>query len=187
MSTHRKRQLALTLLSIALIGIAQWFFGNLYEAVVTAPNWRVAFTYELLTGQSQFDAGSPVRYYVPVTQLAIVLLWVASALTWRAVPISRRWLGIASIAGALALVLTIYIVTQLNLRLFFGGTALDVAQATPLMQQWQALNYLRVLLVGTTLLATAAALRLIYRTHVLAQTQPAPSAPGRTCIAPRRR
>lgn len=167
MEPSRKLRITAALLVIAVIGLAQWFFGNLYEAVVTAPNWRVGFEYDALTGRSQHEAGSPIRYYVPITQLAVLALWAASFIGWSAVPPLRRWLGAASVSALAALLLTGYIVTQLNLRLFFGQKTPTVSEAGPLMQQWQWLNYSRLALVSLALTAAALALRLVYRETAL--------------------
>src|SRR5258707_2172901 len=57
-----------TLLSIAQLGYAHWFFGNLYEAVVRVPE-RLAKDYEPGKDDRRlatvFSSRSPVRYYVP--------------------------------------------------------------------------------------------------------------------------
>ena len=154
------------LVALALLGLAQWFFGNLYEAVVTAPNWRIGFEYEALTGQSQ-NADRPLRYYVPTTWVAAVLLWVATVLGWRSQPGARRWLTGAAVATAASLLLTAYIVTQLNLKLFFGTPVHDAESVRPLMEQWQALNWVRVSLLGIALIATAESLRRVHGELVL--------------------
>ena len=160
-------RLAATLLMLAVAGLGQWFFGNLYEAVVMVPNWRVGFVYEAMTSRPQYEAGSPMRYYVPTTQVAIVLLWAASLLAWRAVPEARRWLGLGSLLALAATVLTIYIVTQLNLRLFFGDRPLALSEAAPLMRQWALLNDARLVLVGSALASAANALRIVHRGSIL--------------------
>lgn len=158
--------LVAVLTALALLGLAQWFFGNLYEALVTAPNWRVGFEYEALTGRSQQDAGRVVRYYVPTTWVAAVLLWVATVLGWRSQSGARRWLAAASVATLAALLLTAYIITQLNLKLFFGPPAHEAESVRPLMERWQALNWVRVALVGIALAATSEALRRVHREAV---------------------
>jgi hypothetical protein len=80
MATDRKIRLASIQLAIAVLGLARSFFGNLDEAVVLAPNWRVGFEHEAMTGRSQFEAGSPMRLYMPSTRIATVLLRAASLL-----------------------------------------------------------------------------------------------------------
>jgi hypothetical protein len=166
MQTKERSNTTLILLVLALAGLAQWFFGNLYEAVVTVPNWRIPFEYEVLTGQSQ-NAERTIWYYVPLTHLALLCLWVAVFRSWRTAGVARRWLGLAAICGLGALLLTVYIVTQLNLQLFFGNGQPDLVRIEVLIGQWQRLNYGRLALVGTTLLSAANSLRLLYRAQIV--------------------
>jgi Domain of unknown function (DUF1772) len=166
MPSERRLGLLNALLVLALLGVAQWFFGNLYEAVVTAPNWRVGFEYEAITGRSQ-NADRPIRYYVPTTWIAIVLLWAAAILGWRAIPDAKAWLAAASASSVAAVALSVYIITQLNLRLFVNGPVREIDSVRPLMERWQTLNWVRVFIVGAVLVATAAALSLAHRASVL--------------------
>jgi hypothetical protein len=166
MASERRSRLISVLLALALLGVAQWFFGNLYEAVVTAPNWRVGFEYEAITGRSQ-NADRPIRYYVPTTWVAVVLLWAATILGWRAMPDAKRWLAVGSASSVAAVALSVYIITQLNLRLFYIGPVREIESVRPLMERWQILNWVRVSIVGTVLGATAAALHFAHRAWVL--------------------
>lgn len=148
---------------LALLGLAQWFFGNLYEAVVLAPNLLSGTYAQLQAWQGYFTSTNPVYYYVPLTQLAAMAGWVA---WWRA-PVGtgrRRWLGRAALLSLLATLLTGYIVTQLNLALFFGPLASIRAQLPALALRWNVLNLVRVLLLGGALYATYQARRLEERT-----------------------
>jgi hypothetical protein len=83
-SAQRKR--IATLLTIAQLGYAHWFFGNLYEAVVRIPD-RLAKGYapgakdERLA--SVLSAGSPVRYYLPGIPVVIGATLSALAAGWR--------------------------------------------------------------------------------------------------------
>jgi hypothetical protein len=159
-------RLVSALLALALLGVAQWFFGNLYEAVVTAPNWRVGFEYEAITGRSR-HGDRPIRYYVPATWVAVVLLWAATLLGWRAIPAAKGWLAAASASSLAAVALSVYIITRLNLRLFLNGPVREIDAVRPLMERWQVLNWVRVVIVGAVLGATAAALHLAHRAWVL--------------------
>ena len=98
MASERRLRLVNALLVLALLGAAQWFFGNLYDAVVTAPNWRVGFEYEAITGRSQHGDGA-IQYYVPTTGIAIVLLWVAALLGRRTIP-DVRWNALRAIQSS---------------------------------------------------------------------------------------
>jgi hypothetical protein len=71
-STQQKR--VATLLTIAQLAYAHWFFGNLYEAVVRVPD-RIAKGYEPGRGDrrvaSVLSSGSPVRYFLPGVPVVI--------------------------------------------------------------------------------------------------------------------
>jgi hypothetical protein len=72
LATERKR--VATLLTIAQLGYAHWFFGNLYEAVAKVPD-RLVKDYELDGNDrrlaSVLSSGSPVRYYLPALPVVI--------------------------------------------------------------------------------------------------------------------
>jgi hypothetical protein len=170
-ASERRLRIVTTLLALALLGIAQWFFGNLYEAVVTAPNWRVGFEYEAMTGRSQ-HADRAIWYYAPSTWVSIILLWAAASLGSRPVPGARAWLAMASVFSLAAVVLSIYIITRLNSRLFLNGPAQEIDSVRPLVERWQLLNGVRVFIVGLALIATAGALRLVYRESLLQRFDP---------------
>jgi hypothetical protein len=64
----------------AVIGMAYWFFGNLYEAVVFSPNWVEDSPAQFARLHGFFGNTGPTLYFVPLTQLATILVWV---LWWR--------------------------------------------------------------------------------------------------------
>jgi hypothetical protein len=101
-SAQQKR--VATLLTIAQLGYAHWFFGNLYEAVVRVPD-RLAKDYAPGVADRRLafvrSAGSPVRYYrpgVPVvlgaTPSALVAGWTSRH--------DRPWLGATAVSALLA-------------------------------------------------------------------------------------
>ncbi len=80
---HLRRRATVGLLTLAQLGYSHWFF---YEAIVKVPN-RLADDYEPSTQvdrrmPSIFNAGSPVRYYLPATPLAIAAPLAALAAGW---------------------------------------------------------------------------------------------------------
>ena len=152
------------LLLFALFGTAQWFFGNLYEAVVLAPNMLSSTAAKLQAWQGYFTHTNPIYYYLPLTQLALGAVW----LSWVKAPVgtaSRKLLGQAAVLGLAALLLTAYIVTQLNLQLFFGDLA-AIKTALPAMAlRWNICNLVRVALLG-------GCLSLVYRANLLGAAAP---------------
>lgn len=147
------------LLAFAVLGHVHWFFGNLYEAVVTVP-WFAASPERLLPISEEgeiFAPGSPVPYYVPMVPLAVLATLAALGVGWRFERVLRGRLLGAAVLSAGAVLLSVYIVTQLNLSLFFDpSTSADRLDA--LIRRWMLLNYGRLGLVGATLVLLLLAL-----------------------------
>jgi len=136
---------ALTLL--ALLGMLQWLFGNLYEEVVIAPNWVVDTPLQLARLHGLFTRTSPTTYFVPISFIAPVLGWIAHALHRDGVAI--RELRRASAAALLASALNAYIVGTIVLTVFGD----DYASVPPdrlhaLCVRWNVLNGARMVLVA---------------------------------------
>ena len=130
-----------------LLLLAQWFFGNLYEAIALVPNLMPLIALKSRAGEALFKtkARSPIVYYVPASALALLLLAVLTATAWL-----RHAAGVPYIVSACGLVLlggvlTVYIVRSINLELFFEPPA-DLVRADRLLVKWQLLNYLRLTL-----------------------------------------
>lgn len=83
-SSHR-RKANTALLTVAQLGQAQWFFGNLYEAVVRIPERIAAGSGSELRSErpglaTLLRPGSPVRYFLsaaPVTLAASIAAVIA--------------------------------------------------------------------------------------------------------------
>lgn len=127
---------------VAVLGLAWWFFGNLYEAVVFSPNWVVDTPAKMARLHEFFTHTGPTLYFVPVTMLATLLVWLLMfANRNAAVRADYRRAGLA------ALVLTcvnVAIVTTVVTKLF--GSAPDAAVAW----QWNVLNVVRMGLTAVT-------------------------------------
>ena len=160
MSLQWQRRLAV----VALAGLAWWFFGNLYEAIVFSPNWVVDSTAQFVRLEEFFVRTGPTLYFVPVTQLATVLVWVLFAVARD--PAARRALGWASLAGRAAPPVNVVVVTTV-VPVIFGA---DVASRAPLLAEyagrWNVLNAVRLVLTWLTLAATFAAYRALDRAVV---------------------
>jgi hypothetical protein len=137
------------LLVFALFFIAYWFFGNLYEQIVMIPN-QLVDSYETMKAyQAYFKVSNPIFYFVPLTQLAVIVTWI---LHFRAIDENqKRLLKKASIFGLLSLLLTAIIVTQINLKLFSADLELIKDQLYTLSLWWLIGNAVRIYLVGSTL------------------------------------
>src|SRR5438128_12366397 len=61
------------LLTFALFFMACWFFGNRYEEIAMIPN-QLVNTYATMTAYREyFQVVSPTFYFVPFTQIAVVV------------------------------------------------------------------------------------------------------------------
>ncbi|MGV0582770.1 anthrone oxygenase family protein [Mycobacteroides chelonae] len=155
------------LMYFTVFGIAMWFFGNLYEAVLIGPN-IAGDTKEQLRAFQQFTVvTNPVYYYIPLTQIAAVTLIVWFVRTsWRAP--EKRSLFIASAAEIAAVALSIYIIVKLNMTLFFGSLGETPDELHRLALQWNLLNLVRV---GVTALALVFALGALTKVRARTSTQ----------------
>lgn len=157
-SAPRRRRVTSALLNTAQLGLAHWFFGNLYEAVVKVPD-RLADDPQLtlrsarITPQSLLRQGSPVRYYLPGAPIALGAGPAALVAGWASLG-ARRWLA-ASAAGSLTGgVVTGYIVRGLNTKLFFAAEQPDRVEREALLRRWHRLNAVRLLASAVALFAT---------------------------------
>lgn len=122
-----------------------WFSGNLYEGLALAPNQLANTVAQLEAWNGYFTVTNPIYYFVPITHLAVIVLW---GLTIKGRIRDEKWnrqLVVASLLTLLAEVLTVYIVLELNLSLFFGKEL--APEAIGKVYQWNALNAVRVGLV----------------------------------------
>jgi hypothetical protein len=146
----RQRKRVAALLTLAQLGYAHWFFGNLYEAVVRVPD-RLAEDRPL---PSVLSSGSPLRYYLP--GIPVVLGATLSALVagWPS-RYDRPWLGAAAASTLSGLILTVYLVRAVNLRLFVAGQNLSPGDQDRLLRIWYRVNAVRLLTVGSAWLIAA--------------------------------
>ena len=138
------------LLLFSIFFLALWFFGNLYEEILIAPN-HVLNSYEKLQHwQHYFTEINQIAYYVPFTQLAVLGICVLYFKSGDST--EKKYLRRAAIFGLAGIALTAVIVTQLNLKLYIGGQ-LDTYknQLQQLSVLWLAGNALRLYLVGNAL------------------------------------
>lgn len=144
MTIKLQRNLAL----ISCAGLAWWLFGNLYEAIVFSPNWVVDSPAQLKRLNDFYVHTSPVIYFVPVTQLATVLVWILFFVhkTTAVKPDLKK----ASVFALLATGLNVFIVSTIVLKLFGTDYAAYGDYLSTLTWRWNFLNGVRILLVGTT-------------------------------------
>lgn len=149
------------LLLFSLIFLAHWFFGNLYEEIVLAPNQLTDSYGALKSWQGYFTITNQIYYYVPFTQLAVLAVCY---LYFRSTDqYVKSLLRKASIFGLLAVAITVVIVTQLNVKLFFGDLNQYKKEIFTLSVIWLMGNAIRLYLVGGSLY-------FVFKAYILRQS-----------------
>jgi hypothetical protein len=154
----RRARRTAALLDLAQLGYAQWFFGNVYEAVVKIPE-RLSEDFSDSprgTARSILGPGSPVRYYLPAPPVALVGT-LGAVINGLGNPRSRRWLTVSAGCGVAGAALTGYVVREVNLKLFFAAEPPPPAERDALLRSWYRLNALRTAAVGGAVFATQCA------------------------------
>jgi hypothetical protein len=153
----RRRRATTALVTAAQLGQAQWFFGNLYEAVVHIPERIAAESGSDLRSErpglaTLLRPGSPVRYFLPAAPVTLAASIAAVIAGWDE-PRDRKWLGAGAASTVSGVVLTAYVVRQVNRKLFFAAQPLAPAEQQELLRRWHRLNKLRLAASGVAWLA----------------------------------
>jgi hypothetical protein len=138
-------------LLFALSGLALWFFGNLYEGIVIAPNLLAGPVDKLRHWQTFFTATNPVYFYIPIAPLAALTIFILYFKTAKENIALKRHLGYAALFLIIALGLSIFIITQINLQLFFGVIPRVPGKAYQLSVLWNILNGVRIIFLAGAL------------------------------------
>lgn len=159
-----KRILWLTGFTIA--GLAHWFFGNLYETVVFTPNTLGDPASALTHWNAFMRVSNPVWYYIPLSPLTFLASATAYGLGRNQEPVLRRWLLRTMLLTTLATILTVYIVTQINLNVFFSGMDLEANRDRVNAMIWHGIPFglTRLVAVGAGLF-TGVRAYLILQSH----------------------
>jgi hypothetical protein len=133
----------------AIIGLAHWFFGNLYEAIVISPNWIVDSPMQLQRLNEFFVNTSPTLYFVPITQIATIAVWVLTFLN-KENSVKKDY-KMASIVTVLITALNAFIVSTIILKLFGSDYAQYGEYLHTLSWRWNILNFFRMILTFTVI------------------------------------
>lgn len=136
--------------AIARVGLAYWFFGNLYEAMVDVP--RLLADARLQRPPGLLGPGSPVRYYAPAAPLTLAATIAALIEGWCSHGDKRViTAGAASMTTATAV--TAYLARTVNRRLLRGDEPLSASERHELITSWHRANLVRLAAVATTSVA----------------------------------
>ncbi|QPP08647.1 hypothetical protein G4Z16_22095 [Streptomyces bathyalis] len=144
MTRIRQKWLTLT----AVLGLAYWFFGNLYEAIVISPNWVVDSGAQLTRLNGFFVNTDPTLFFIPLTLLATVLVWVLHLVN-RDSELRVHYRKASLFALALT-ALNILSVTTLITKLFGADYLSYEDELSTYAWRWNVLNVIRMLLTAAT-------------------------------------
>lgn len=139
-------------MTLARLSHTQWFFVNLYEAVVRMPD-RLAEQHDSPTRPARrgpLGRGSPARYHVPAVPIVLGSALAAAATTTRRGP-GQNAAVVAAASSMCATALSGYLIRTVNLRLFDDGPPIAEDERHRLVTRWHAVNRARLALlaVGT--------------------------------------
>ena len=129
--------------TVARLGRAAWFFGNIYEAAVGVP--------QLIARANRqpgiLAPGSPVRYFAPVGPAAVGGTAAVLVRSWRTGG-DRRAVAAATATLGAALGLSVYLIRSINVPLLQGRVG---EEARPrLISRWHRGNAVRLGLLAAT-------------------------------------
>jgi len=120
-TTEAPRKLFSNILLFSLFGIALGFFGMLYEGIVFVPKMLDNSMQRMLFWRDFYSSINPVGFYIPLLPLASITLIALYFKTSKQNTEIKKRLAWASIFQILSLIITFYIVTQINLKLCFSN------------------------------------------------------------------
>jgi hypothetical protein len=150
MNGHTNGKTGSGLLLFALFGLALWLFGNLYEAVVIAPNLLADPLSKIKSWREFFTLTNPIYFYIPIAPLAALTTFFAYFRTPKQSVLLKRHLGIAALILLFVLVLSAFMIIRINHPLFFGDIRLLREQVYALSLRWNVLNIIRIILLSVT-------------------------------------
>lgn len=140
------------LLLFALFGIVMWFFGNLYEGIVITPNLLSNPAERMQHWQHFFVITNPIFFYIPIAPIAILATVIQYFKTIREKIVLRKHMRYACVFLIFAFVVSIFIISQINLKLFYGNIeAMSPGTIYKLSILWNSLNIVRLLFLGLTI------------------------------------
>jgi hypothetical protein len=156
----------------AILGLAWWFFGNLYEAVVFSPNWVTDSVAQMTRLNAFFVRTSPTLYFVPVTMIATVLTWALFFTNTN--PAIRPAYRAAAALAALATAVNLVVVTAVVPKTFGPSFVTEASSLTRLLWTWSALNLVRGALVAAAVGYLFRAFRQLDRADAVGQLPRSP-------------
>jgi hypothetical protein len=134
--------------------------ANIYTSIVDATSWGSNIPESLQTARDYFKVVNPGTFFKVVSPISQVLALVALVLFWKSVPSARLFLGIALGCYILTTVFTLSYFYPRNDIMFVNGT--DPALMSKAWSEWNAMNWLRSLIMFVGVCASFVSLDKIY-------------------------
>lgn len=137
-------------------------FVNVYNSVIDVKSWGSDIPNSIASAREYFKAVNPgnfFRIFSPINQLLALLVLI---LYWKASPSIRLCLGIAFVLYVLGDVLTFAYFYPRNDILFKTAPLTDVETLRKTWSQWNAMNWIRSLIVLAGLVFSFISLHKIY-------------------------
>ena len=147
-------------LAVARVAHLQWFFVNLYEAVVRMPERLADARADPAWPSGVWASGSPARYHIPAAPVVLGST-VAALVDGLRHGGDRPALLTASACSLSGVALTGYLVRTVNLKLLDGDAPVGPDERRALVDRWHRVNGVRLvaLAAGSIALARAARVR----------------------------
>jgi hypothetical protein len=146
-----KPKLFNNLLLFALFGVALGFFGILYEGIVYGPKFLDTSMDRMLFWKSFTTIISPLAYYTPWVGLGTITLVILYFIAPKQKTILKNNLKWASVLQVASLVVTLYIVRQINFKETFGNLDTYATAIPAKVILFNILSVFRILLVAIAL------------------------------------
>ncbi|GAB3220792.1 hypothetical protein [Spirosoma arcticum] len=146
-----------------LLLTAHWFFGNLYEKVVLTPNILFGSIPDGIRLWNQLNwLTNPIYYFQPLNTVLLVLVWLVSQYSARMGRVHQLADRRVAIGVTVAWVLTVLIVTQVNLKLYFLQPSANRLTIEETYYLGFVLGLFRLLAEGYALAWSVRAIRMIH-------------------------
>ena len=162
------------LLLFALFGISLGFFGVLYEGLVYGPKFLDTSADRMLFWKNFTTVISPIIFYIPWDPLATITLVVLYFTAPKENRVFKKRLGWGSILQVTSLLLTFYILTQINFKQSYGNLDKYAAEIPFKVMLFNILSVCRIVLA-------AVALANVFKAYI--QTQQSLNIIDKTIIA----
>lgn len=142
---------------------AHWFFGNLYEKVVLTPNILFGSIPEGIRLWNQLSwLTNPIYYFQPLNTVLLVFVWLVSRYSAKMGTAHQLADRRVAVGVTVAWVLTVLIVTQVNLKLYFLPLDADRLTIEETYYLGFVLGFLRLIAEGYALIYSIRAVRMVH-------------------------